>query len=193
MGWTHYNSTYLKPNGEVDRKKELDSEFRNDYTVLKSAMVGTTYYAAIKKEATGEVFGYVALTSSWKKGGYNFGYKSMDETMGPNESKCPLSILSLLTETDYEYALEWRERCRRYHREKKSPNSFANLPIGTKVIWTIPHDHFTGGEKGDRIELVKTRRGKGKTYWFAPNSGWRTNPKYVNMTDCEILAAEGGQ
>ena len=79
MGWTYYNSTHLKPNGEVDRKKELDNEFRNDYTVLKSTMVGTTYYAAVKKEATGEVFGYVALTSSDKRGGYNFGYKTVAE------------------------------------------------------------------------------------------------------------------
>ena len=187
MGWTYYNSTHLKPNGEVDRKKEMDSEFGNDYTVLKSVMIGTTYYAAVKKEATGEVFGYVALTSSDKRDGYNFGYKGMDETAGPNESKCPQSILKLLTETDYEYAKEWRERCRRYHQDKKSPNSFANLPLGTKVIWTIPCDRFSGGNKGDRIELVKTRYGKGKSYWYATKLGWRTNPKYVGMTDCEIL------
>ena len=48
MGWIFYNATHLRPNGEVDRKRELDSTFedgsRPGYTVLKSAVVGRTYY-----------------------------------------------------------------------------------------------------------------------------------------------------
>ena len=33
--------------------------------------------------------------------GYIFGYKDMDETVGPNESDCPEAILDLLTQTEY--------------------------------------------------------------------------------------------
>ena len=50
MGWTFYNSTHYKPNGSVDRKTELESGFVEGYTVLKSSMVGTVYYGAIKKD-----------------------------------------------------------------------------------------------------------------------------------------------
>lgn len=188
MGWLFYNSTYYKPNGSVDRKKELESGFSEGYTVLKSSMVGAVYYGAIKKDDTGDVFGYVALTSSDKKGGYNFGYKSMDETCGPYENKCPLAILDLLTPTDSEFANAWRKRCREYHEQKKSPTDFANLSIGTKVIWTVPHEHFSRCSKGDKIELIKVKRGKGHAYWYNSLGNWRTNPKYVNLDDCVIVA-----
>jgi hypothetical protein len=45
-------------------------------------------------------------------GGYIFGYKDMDESMGPCEAACPPAILDLLTPTDRPYAVAWRERCR---------------------------------------------------------------------------------
>jgi len=188
MGWLYYNSIHYKPNGTVDRKKEIESGFREGYTVLKSSMVGAVYYGAIKNDKTGDVFAYVALTSSDKRRRHNFGYKDMDETCGPNENKCPLAILNLLTPTDSEFANDWRKRCREYHEQKKSPTNFTNLPVGTKVIWTIPHDHFTGGSKGDKIELTKVKRGKGRVYWYSSSGGWRVYPICVNMTDCEIVA-----
>jgi len=43
---------------------------------------------------------------------YDMGYKDMDESMGPCASECPERILNLLTPTDHEYALAWRQRCR---------------------------------------------------------------------------------
>lgn len=189
MGWTFYNSIHIRPNGTVDRKKEVDNEFtREGLTVLKSTMVGTVYYGAIKQEKTGVVFGLVVLTSSYKKGGYNFGYKNIDETCGPVEDRCPLSILNLLTPTDYKHANDWRERCREYHKQKKSPTSFANLPVGTKVIWTIPYEYFSVGSKGDKVELVKKKLGRGHAYWYNPRGNWRIRPKYVDMVDCVIAS-----
>ena len=52
MGWTSYNAQYYK-NGTVDRKKECDEYWegglnRGHFKVLKSTMVGSTYYAAVK-------------------------------------------------------------------------------------------------------------------------------------------------
>ena len=187
MGWLFYNSNHYKPNGDVDRKKEMDSNTDEKYTVLKSTMIGTTYYAAIKYNLSEEVFGYVALTSSDKKRGNNFGYKGMDETCGPNESKCPISIINLLTPTDSEWANSWRDRCREYHFQKKSPTAFANLPIGTKIIWTIPHEHFSRGKKGERIELEKYKGAKQRACWVNWDERYRVNPKYVNMKDVEII------
>jgi len=184
MGWLFYNSTMLLPNGKVDRKAEINSGFSQGYSVVKSSMVGTVYYGAIKKESTGEIFGSVILTS--KNGSYNFGYKSMDESYGPYESKCPLSILNILTPTDNESANRWRQRCRDYHEQKKSPTAFANLPVGTNVIWTIPSDRFTCGKKGEKVGLTKTKRHKSRAYWFCISGNWRISPKYVDMTNCEI-------
>jgi hypothetical protein len=189
MGWTWYRATKYKNGGSVDRKAELDTQYRwgDKYEVLKSAMVGSTYYAAVKHKETGEVFAAVFLTSTYGKEYHNFGYKDMDETCGPCESKCPTGILALLTETESEFALKWREKCRQYHADKKSPSSYANLPLGTKVIWTVPHDHFVNFEKGQKAELVKQKFGKRLTAWVSVKGPYRINAKHVDAKDIEII------
>ena len=53
MGWTSYHATYYKRNGSIDRKAECDAYFleglnRGHYEVLKSAVVGSVYYAAVR-------------------------------------------------------------------------------------------------------------------------------------------------
>lgn len=50
---------------------------------------------------------------------YNFGYKDMEENMGPCEHQCPESILDLLTPTTHEYAIEWRKACRDWNEKRK--------------------------------------------------------------------------
>ena len=94
-------------------------EIIGKYDLLKSAMVGSTHYAAVRKTIFAtetepesvEVFAAITLTRIDNKDYYNFAYKDMDETMGPCEGKCPKAILDLLTPTEYEYAKEWRKRC----------------------------------------------------------------------------------
>lgn len=88
-----------------------------DYKVLDSAVVKLkTFYAAVEQveRATGErrVWAAVFLLGFAPKAEYNFGYKDMDETCGPCEAECPERILDLLTETEYQYAIDWRARCR---------------------------------------------------------------------------------
>ena len=53
MGWTSYHATHYKPGGSIDRKAECDEYFMGGlnvghYQILKSAMVGSVYYAAVK-------------------------------------------------------------------------------------------------------------------------------------------------
>lgn len=146
MGWTSYyvEPTYKNGKPFIDRKAECDNLFNCDmvdnkgkFEVLKSAMVGSTYYAAVKKTtfnpASEKVFAVIVLTSTNSKDYYNFAYKDMDETMGPDESKCPKTILDLLSPTEYEYAKEWRKRCYENLKEKKNPNALSNLPIGSII------------------------------------------------------------
>ena len=52
MGWTEYRASYFK-SGKVDRKAECDAYFleghnRGHFDVLKSVVIGSVYYAAIK-------------------------------------------------------------------------------------------------------------------------------------------------
>jgi len=151
MGWTFQHATYYK-GGKVDRRAECDALWNNDacFQVEKSAMVGSTYYAAVRqtgKRVDGKiediprenqkVFGTVCLTSLNSKDYFNFGYKDMDETANPYCYDCPVGILNLLTETDSEYAKDWRKTCREKraekNAEKRNPDSLENLPIGSII------------------------------------------------------------
>ena len=188
MGWTHcYTSPYAvwKNGGTVmppaSRRKEIDRmltwEQKDEagnvlatHRVLKSAMVGSVYYAAVTTEKPGkdmEVWAAVFLTCGRvKHDGCIWGYKDMDETMGPCESKCPASILSLLTPTDSKWANEWRERCRENiaeaaDRRKNGPKTLY-APKGVEVhnerdSWILSSEHISryAGYSGIRY----TKRG----------------------------------
>ena len=135
MGWTSYHATHYK-KGKIDRKAECDAMWNDDpnFEVLKSSMVGSIYYAAIKRDAT--VFGVVFITSTNAKEYCNFAYKDMDETMGPGYYDCPKGILDLLTPTASDWANEWRQKCYEKHEQKKNPDALSNLPLGTVIKFT---------------------------------------------------------
>lgn len=170
MGWTSYHATHYK-KGTVDRKAECDAYFMEGlnagyYRIVKSALIGSVYYAAVENlkrygekqpdgsrpiedvpEAERHTWAAVFLTSVDSRDYYNFAYKDMSEDMGPGECDCPASILSLLSPTDHEWAIEWRERCRKHIEEKKSPNALKNLPIGAVIRFSQ--------RNGNVVELVK--------------------------------------
>ena len=135
MGWTSYHAKFYGNRGQINRKMEIESNFSDGYSVVKSAMVGSVYYGAIRHGD--DVFGLVVLTSVDNKDWYNFSYKMMDETEGPCESRCPKSILDLLTPTDSEFALAWRQRCREnIERGGSKAERLRKLPIGAQIEFT---------------------------------------------------------
>lgn len=151
MGWDGSHAVYYREDGKIDRKAECDALYTNKQCrVLKSSMVGTTYYAAVEKmaryvadengsyhyeelpDSEREVFAVVALTSTESGKYFNFYVKTMPEDMGPYQCSCPASILKLLTPTTDEYALNWREHCKEYHN-RKNGKSISALPVGTTI------------------------------------------------------------
>lgn len=189
MGWTFYNAM-TDFNGKVNRKAECDrlmtwNSEQSAGEVLKSTMRGSTYYAALKHtdKRTNEVVnvGVVILTSSDLKSGFNFGYKDMDETMGPGYYDCPKSILNLLSPTDNECALEWRKNCIE-NAEKKKSSWLKNVAIGEKIIYT----RFDGTE----ISLIKhAPAGQFKTwFWYNPSNHTYVSKKYITENNSRLYA-----
>lgn len=181
MGWTWQCAKFYDRKGNIDRKAECDDLYtwNNEETgdkcrVLKSAMVGRTWYGACERTRPGKkpyVFAGVCLTSVDGREYCNFGYKDMDESMGPCERDCPVSILNLLSPRDDEWALEWRENCRDNAAckaaERKDPNGLANLPLGSAV---------TVEKNGEEILLQKaTIRGRKKPVWVS----WQSRTYYT--------------
>ena len=195
MGWTSYRATHYKPvkNGclTIDRKAECDAYFLEGlnsgyYEVLKSSIVGSTYYAAVKQlkrcgdedengnfiavdipKEEQRVWGAVFLTSTNMKDYFNFSYKDMSESMGPCRYECPKGILDLLSPTDNEYANNWRAKCYANIEKKKDKNALNNLPAETIIKVVMPFD-TRYYKAGDVVKLTKRKHWtRGKTHWYA--------------------------
>jgi len=176
-------SVILKSNGKPDIRKSLDM-YNNceQYVVLHSVMLKNIYYAAIKSKLTGRVYGYVAKTIEYDKNGYKLAFAGQFECSNPEDTKCPESILGLLTPTDNIMSNYWRGRCREYH----AGLAFKRLPMGTKISWTIPCD-FLHSRRGDKLEMVKARAGKVNKWIVKHPPGGAFPPEYIHPTDYVII------
>ena len=131
MGWT---SSYKEPgekltayfirNGVLSWTTTDKQPWRCE--VLDGGLVSLhEYYAAVQRthKDTGErsVFAVVILVRHCPKDSHrhNFWWKGMDEGAGPYATRCPRRILNLLTPTDNENALAWREACWTRIRERE--------------------------------------------------------------------------
>lgn len=216
MGWTGEYWPSWKNHGTADRKAHIDSmiEEYGQRKVLKSVMVGTTYYAAVqwlksyeKVESGGDRYGYaffdlpaekqvvygqVVLTQYFKD---EFRWKDMSEDMGPGYCDCPMSILSLLSPTESYYANEWRQRCIENNEKKKAarknPESLSNLPVGATI--QFPAKYNTNACKaGETVTLTKRIRHNAKrdtSIWYGMGYRWPTRmipEKYTVLSEVAI-------
>lgn len=138
MGWTF-------TNGQT--KKELIKERTSPYSwvtedgkfvrteTLKHTVTGANLWKVQRRTIDGvETDRYIALDLIGTHGGYGWGYKDLDESVGPCEVNCPLSYLDGLPEPINEWAREWRDRVRAFHAERKKQRDLAkSLAPGDSV------------------------------------------------------------
>ena len=79
--------------------------------------------------------------------------------MGPCESECPASILDTLTDTDSEYAVSWRARCRANLIRRKLEQAKPTPKPGQTIIFDEPM-RFSDGSDRARFEVVANPKGK---------------------------------
>jgi len=163
MGWLYMRglSGYDSPRSYLDNQFTYSNEDRR-CTVLASALVRMkVYYAAVERVAAdGDtiVFAVVCLVNYNPRAsdGYTFGFKDMDETVGPYEADCPKDILDLLTPTDYPHAIDWRERCRAALAAREVTNAKPTPRPGQTIIFDIPLE-LSNGMLVDRFIVVAGR------------------------------------
>ena len=103
MGW-YYQRTSFKA---IDYLKEEYTNGKIEVIHAEQPNRKEIYMAILNKE-TDEVHALVFLVD--EKNG-EFGYKTIGEDMGPYYYNASDKLLSLLTPTDDENALEWRKGC----------------------------------------------------------------------------------
>ncbi len=130
MGWTFYHTRPACARSEIKHLCTFEAENKT-VAPIKTCLVGSTWYVAVRAQMHGDAaipggrdphdaydldatgaytFAAVFLT---RIDGGEWGYKDMDECMGPREAEAPLSLLKLLSPTSRDYALDWRKRCRK--------------------------------------------------------------------------------
>lgn len=158
MGWSYWNDD--RPTGVI-----VTEMFERDYRYRVVAHSGK--YWAVEERESGDVSAFVVLT---KRPRGEFGYKAIHETSGPFECNAPAKILNLLSETDNEYALEWRAKCRenittKQNTPKLVPGARIDFaaPVALSGGWTMTTATYLGRflvrtDEGLRVRLPKNWR-----------------------------------
>ena len=110
MGWLYQSRMRGQSNREWFEKEFSSLEF------LECATYLGTFYAAVRPKAKPETPAMcLVILCRWIPNDvYNFGYKDMDETMGPYGARCPEKVLKALGPLEpgkYPYAEEFRRLC----------------------------------------------------------------------------------
>jgi hypothetical protein len=173
MGWLYFP----KPNN-VKQYFEDQVTWEDEFTkrqLLDSAIVNMReYYGALEiiEKATGvrRVTALVIMLDYAPNDYHSFGYKDMDEDMGPGIDNCPERILNLLTPTDHEYAIGWRARCRENIERSKQIN---RLVEGEYVRFAHPL-RFGKDQEQDTfvVRFWKGGRKRVRKYLYAENIGY---------------------
>lgn len=128
MGW-------LVPHGasrrdlitELTPTERLQGE--GVFRTLRHCCRGNVLYALHESGKTAETKKWIGvyLLQRFENG---WGYKDMDESMGPNYYLCPVSYLDEADEPCNDYARQWRKDCRTTAVERKTRNAARRAARG---------------------------------------------------------------
>ena len=169
MGWTTFAHRGASSRELCIREVASNNEHFTD-TVVDSAQVGSTIYMVVLRRPKGEwtpnsiyvndedgtVRWLAVFLTSRRKG--EFGYKDMEESMGPCAITCPRRLIdtaSPLRGTG-SYAAEWRAKCAAH---RKLTSARKTLVDDTRIKLPEPLDY--SGVQVDTFEAATViRRGR---------------------------------
>lgn len=212
MGWTFYCDptrvqNYAAEKAEITRMCSYESDDVT-YQPLHLSKVGSTWYAAVKKTPKGDysigdtqyvhdpdgsyVFAAIFLVR-YDQG--CFGYKDMDETMGPVEARAPMSLikkLSPLIDSEDEHdspfwAERWRARCQAWAE-------LPNYKPGDVIALGAPIALTNGTEIKTVRKDTYRRRGKNMPVYVDVETGDRWRLTRTQLTGSQLVkpAVTGG-
>lgn len=140
MGWL-YSSSWDSATSVRNHVREQITQCGHEIVKDATTKYGRNYWAAIKLKGTNEITIVHCLFNGDKRDGYPcWGYKDMDESAGPCEKDCPLSLLDLCTDPPPGFAVEWRAEVRAYHAKRIAQLQVSKaITVGSRV-W-LRHNH----------------------------------------------------
>ena len=203
MGWLFYTDrrvqTYADEKAEITRLCAFETDMRRT-TLVKASKVGSTWYAAAKVESLDPApledrtyvtdndesftFGAVFLTR-YDDGCW--GYKDMEESAGPVESRAPLSLLALLSELKDpdSYAHAWRQRCQDWA-------AIPDYEEGDKIKLAAPVT-LTDGSTCQIVTATHYKRGRQKRRCYRiEETGGLVRLSKASLAGSELLSSAKG-
>tara|TARA_R100000322_G_scaffold7042_1_gene4966 strand:+ start:69 stop:722 length:654 start_codon:yes stop_codon:yes gene_type:complete len=203
MGWLFYTDrrvqTYADEKAEIARLCTSHGDTRKT-ELVKACKVGSTWYAAARvtsidgspvEDATyvtdvdGSItFGAVFLTR-YDDGCW--GYKDMEESAGPVESRAPLSLLALLSELKDpdSYAHAWRQRCQNWA-------AIPDYAEGDKIRLAAPV-MLSDGSTCQIVTATHYRRGRQKRRCYRiEETGALVRLSKASLAGSELLSSAKG-
>ena len=174
MGWTTYSYAgsvgrtaqellmpVLNYENEHGSSKVIDFTMRGEtaYVLIEKRQADTSKPCGYIRDSDGS-FRFIAVILTSRRGG-EFGYKDMDEGMGPCKTDCPKRILDAASPIEgdsYRYANEWRAKCYAKFGKNRKP-TISQLKLGDKLVFSEPL--YFGGEP-EKTLIVTTYYRKGK-------------------------------
>ena len=161
MGWMYtYGARAQMSQADLNRHV-LKEALCDDLEVVAYNNSGRVLYAACKHPRNpGEVFAMVILYKYSPSTG-EFGYKDMEETMGPFYYGASKKVLDALSPTEQKDALAWRERCR---EEQASKAKRVKLEVGMEIVFDPPLKFSYGTESRLTVKHVAKHLFSGERY-----------------------------
>ena len=160
MGWMFYRNPVDDVEAEIKKLCTYDSDEVSQVPIYITHH-GSTWYAAVKTTFKNKVrdnlryecdlnrsyvFAGVFLT---RRDNGEWGYKEMDECVGPCEANAPLKLINMLSPTTAEWAIKWREKCL-----KNAALKSRKLVDGDIIEFPEPLS-FTDGKTASKFRVVK--------------------------------------
>jgi hypothetical protein len=134
MGWSFaHGATRRQVIDEITREQKTAAG--GVFRTLKKCFRGNTMYALHESGPEGNTRKWIAVYLLQRSGG-DWGYKPIEENMGPVQMDCPVSYLDEADEPMNQYAREWREAVRKLAAERaaKKPKVGEMWTYGTREI-----------------------------------------------------------
>ena len=203
MGWLFYTDrrvqTYADEKAEIARLCTSHGE-RRKTELVKACKVASTWYAAARvtnldgtavEDATyitdpdGSITFAAVFLTAYDDGCW--GYKDMEESAGPVESRAPLSLLALLSELKDpdSYAHAWRQRCQDWA-------AIPDYAEGDRIRLAAPVT-LTDGSTCQIVTATHYRRGRQKRRCYRiEETGGLVRLSKATLAGSELLSSAKG-
>jgi len=115
MGWTYPQETQTRE--ELVQYLRRPERFGERVQLVRACTVGSHHWYLLRVVDTGLHYIGLDLMKGYK--GQGWGYKDLDETVGPCAVDCPITYLDAPSAPAEGWAAQWRQRVRDYHTAKK--------------------------------------------------------------------------